>query len=335
MSKSKRAARQPQGPAPREKKNPFLNTEGALRTGWLLTVSLLCCAAVALGARLALAAGCSALFRAWNVNAENAWRAPGWARLFYAWQGSAVSAAVSALLLAACLPLRRLWRMKALKNAAPFDKRLWDRSGSGWKGLLWPGCAGLMTAVAVGLLCLIPDSSRLSWPIARPNLTPGLPALAAVSLLGVLAEECFTKGVLYDGLCPRWGRAWATAWACAAFFALGGGLGGSAVSAINVALLGLVGCALYERFGLWAAAGFRWFWGNGCAFLLGFGGSDAAVYRLYQVSETLLTGGDSGPMYGLWATALLLLWLALLNGRWLKDRARRAMNTGMARRPNA
>lgn len=334
MSKSKRAARQPQGTAPREKRPLFLNTEGGLRTGWLLAVSLLCCAAVALGVRLALAAGCAALFRAWNVNAENAWRAPGWARVFYAWQGSAVSAAVSVLLLAVCLPLRRLWKNGAHKGA--FDgKRLWDRDGAGIKGLIWPGCAGLLTAIVVGLLCLLPDSSRLSWPIARPNLTPELPALAVVSLLGVLAEECFTKGVLYDGLSPRWGRVWATACACAAFFALDGGLGGNAVSAVNVALLGLVGCALYERFGLWAAAGFRWFWGIGCAFLLGFGGSDASVYRLYRVSETLLTGGDSGPMYGLWATVLLLLWLALLNRRWLKEHIGKAMRAGTARKRNA
>jgi len=40
-------------------------------------------------------------------------------------------------------------------------------------------------------------------------------------------------------------------------------------------------------------------------FLLGFGGGDTAIYRLYGVSEALLTGGDAGLMHGLWTTMAL------------------------------
>ena len=320
MSKSKREAGKVKTSAPREKKSLFLDGMGKLRTGWLLAVSLLCCAAVALGARYALAAGCSALFHAWNIDAGNALRAPGWARLFYTWQGSAVTAVVSALLLAACLPLRQLWQAGNADDSK-HARRLWNRDGLGVKGLLWSGCGGLLTVLILAALCLIPDSSRLSWPLNRPNLTSGLPFVAVVSLLGVLAEECFTKGVLFDGLEARWGGIWATACACAASFALGGGLGGGAIYAVNAVLLALLGCALYARFGLWAAVGFRWLWSLGCAFLLGFGGSGMAVYRLYRVSEALLTGGASGPMTGLWTTGLLRLWLAVLNAGKLKDLA--------------
>ena len=75
---------------------------------------------------------------------------------------------------------------------------------------------------------------------------------------------------------------------------------------MNALLLGIAGCLLYARHGLWTSVGFRWGWGFATAFLLGFGGGDGAVYRLYGVSEALLTGGDAGPMHGLWVTLLLL-----------------------------
>ena len=80
---------------------------------------------------------------------------------------------------------------------------------------------------------------------------------------------------------------------------------GSWTAAVNVLLLGLACCLLYREKGIWTAAGFRWGWSVVNVFLSGFGGGDVAVYRLYGVSEELLTGGDAGPANGLW-TALML-----------------------------
>ena len=58
--------------------------------------------------------------------------------------------------------------------------------------------------------------------------------------------------------------------------------------------------------------GLRWGWSFATVFLLGFGGGEASLLRFYGVSETLLTGGDAGPVYGLYLTiilALALVWL--------------------------
>ena len=298
MSKSKRAAQGNVAPAPRSGGNWLRAPEGGVRAGWLLAVSLLCYVALALAARRGMGAGFAALFRTWGVNGDTVGRAPGWARLVYRWHGSLVSLVVNAALLALCRPLRRLWLGRA--RAPRFEGRPFGRAA----------LAGLGLALAALALGLVPDSLRPEWPLISPRFTAALPLLCAVSLVSALAEEAFTKRVLYDGLLPRWGRGWAAAIACGWFFAGNGGYAGNALSAVNVALLGLLCCAAYEKDGLWAAAGLRWAWSAATVFLLGFGGGEAALYRFYGVSENLLTGGDAGPVYGLWTTLLLLAALA-------------------------
>ena len=306
MSRSRRAARGDSASAPRTGGTWLRAPEGGVRAGWLLAVSLLCGALAAAGLRLALGAGLAALFRGWGVNADTVARAPAWARLLYRWQGSLVSVAVAAALLALSAWLRRLWL------------GVGDRPRIDGRGLARYALAGLALALAALLLGLIPDSVRPEWPLGAPRLSWSLPALCAVSLLTALAEEAFTKRVLFDGIRSRAGAAWAAGVACAAFFLKNGGAQGNVVSAVNVLLLGALGCALYARRGLWAAVGLRWGWSAATVFLLGFGGGDAAVYRFYGVSENLLTGGDAGPAYGLWTTALLAAWLG-----WLLWRTRK------------
>lgn len=300
MSRSRRTAGETASPSPRG--NPFRTESGAWRGGWLLAASLLCYVAVRLGVRLGLSAGLGALLRAWNVNAETAGRAPGWARALYVWQGSLVTVAVSAATLeVACVLVKRVFAKPARKRDV--------------RAFIPFALAGLAAMLLIAALCLLPDSSRLLWPLGRPRLGWDLAALCGVSLLAALAEEAFSKGVLYDGLKPRWGRAWATAASVACFFLTNGGRPGNVPAAVNALLLGLAGCLIHERRGLWAAAGFRWGWSFACAFLLGFGGGEAAVYRLYGVSETLLTGGDAGPMAGLWAAAVLAAMIAVMEGK--------------------
>lgn len=300
MKGNKHTAQAATAPAPRQRRTWFASPGGTLRTPWLLAISLAGYALVALAARRALSAGFDALFAAWGIDEGNAWRAPSWARLVYSWHGSAVTALVSAALLVLTASLRRLWLGRTERA----------RLQAGALGAA--ALAGTIGAIGIAALCLIPDSVRLQWPLASPNLAPRLLPLLAISLLAALSEEAFLKRVLFEGLRGRWGLAWAYIAVCAFFFLSNGGWSGNAVSGINVLLLGAVCCALYERCGLWAVAGFRWGWSAATVFLLGFGGGDAAVYRLYGVSEALLTGGDAGPIYGLWTTIALaaaLVWL--------------------------
>lgn len=291
MSRSKRAAGEV-APAPRER------TAWYKRAGWLLAVSLVGYAAAAVGLRLLLDALLGALFRAWGLEATTVARAPAWARTLWRWQGSLVTVIVSAALLGLSLGLRRLWGL-AIADLRPRGKPLAAAA-----------LTGLGLAAVVLLAGLIPDSLRLEP--AAPRLTASLPTLVLASLLAATAEEAFTKGVLYDGITSRWGPIWATAAACAAFFMSNGGLAGSALSGINVLLLGFLCCIVHARFGLWAAIGLRWGWSVATVFLMGFGGGEASVLRFYGVSETLLTGGDAGPIYGLYATLALALPAAFL-----------------------
>ncbi|MBR1821299.1 MAG: CPBP family intramembrane metalloprotease [Clostridia bacterium] len=306
MSRSKRAAREREILAPGEREKWLRTPEGGVRAGWLLAVSLLSYTLVRLAALLGLTPGFAALFRAWGVNSATVARAPGWARLLWRWQGSVVTLTVSAALIAVCRWLRRLWLGK------------WERQRLEGGRLALFALAGLGMAVIVLLLGLLPDSLRLE--MAAPRFSWSLIAVCAVSLLSALAEEAFTKGVLFDGLAPRWGKAWAAAVACAWFFLGNGGYAGTAVSALNVLLMGFLCCVLYARYGLWAAVGLRWGWSFATVFLMGFGGGETAVYRFYGVSETLLTGGDAGPIYGLWTTLLLVGMIG-----WMERNRLRAM----------
>lgn len=297
MSKSKREAQGPIAPAPRRKRKLFTGESGEIRTGWLLAASLSACAIVAVAARYGLVRAFSALFRAWGVNADTAALAPCWARALYIWHGSIATLAYGILTLGLCRWLRRLWRIPAAKKRKNRPK-----------SALFGAC----TALIVAALCLLPDSSRLEWPLSSPRLSLQMPLLCGISLVAVWAEEAFTKGILLEGLLHRWGRPWAEIVAVAAFFLASGGIGGSWVSALNVALLGVLCCLLYERNGLWPAVLFRFGWSAVNAFLLGFGGGDASVYRLYGVSEVLMTGGDAGPAWGLWTALLFACGIALM-----------------------
>ena len=171
--------------------------------------------------------------------------------------------------------------------------------------------AGLCVALTSAGLFLLTDSLRLLWPLSRPRLSAGLAPLAALSLMTVLAEELFTKRVVYALADQAWGRAWATAIAAAVFFLSNGGYAGNILCAINVALTGILCCAVYARHSLAASVALRWGWSFATVFLLGYGGGSHAIYRLYGVSENLLTGGDAGFVYGLWLTIVLCAGLFL------------------------
>ena len=293
MSKSKRGAQGQTSPAPIGGKSAWTSEKGGIRTGWLLAVSLFGYALIALGTRFGLMRAFEALFEAWGIDQASVPRAPLWAQALYRWHGSLATVAFAALALALAKRLRRLWRLDGPLIPAPLT------------GLCRASLASVLMAVGIAALCLLPDSMRLDWPLRAPHITWTLPVLAAVSMFSALGEEAFLKRVLFDGLRARWSGLWTMGVVCAVFGLTGGGLGAGVIAAVNVLLLGLACCLLYGRYGFWTSVGFRWGWSAANAFVLGFGGGDAAIYRLYGVSEALLTGGDAGPMHGLWATMAL------------------------------
>lgn len=312
MSRKRGAARGPENPAPRVK-SLFRSPTGGLRGGWLLAVSLLCCALVAVGLRRALLALFAALFRAWGVNADTAHLAPTWARLLFRWHGGIASALVASGLIALSAGLRKLWAVDQDTKKAFLTKEGKDKKAGTFARF---ALLGLSLPVVATLPALLFDSVRPQWPLTAPRFTLALIPLLAVNLLSALAAEMFVWRVLYDGLKPRWGAKWAAAIAVAAYFVMASGWAGNAVGAVNVALMGLMGCAVYARRGLWASVGLRFGWSAAATLLLGFGGGEAAVYRFYGVSEALLTGGDAGPACGLTATLLLVAALAWLGRRY-------------------
>ena len=301
MSRSRRVAGTPPVDQGRGAKGSILtDAAGALRGGWVTALTVLAWAAVSLGTQLLLASGFGALFGAWGVYAGNIHLAPAWARLVYGWHGSAITAVRAAAVIALALGLRR-----ALRLGRPGR----DSLSRGGRAAL----AGAGAAVLLAALFLMTDSLRADWPLTRPRLSAGLPALLGISLLSVLAGEMLTKRVLFDALRPRWGSVWASAAATLLFFLESRGYAGGPVGAVNALLLGALCCALYARAGsLWIAAGLRWGWSAANLFLLGFGGGEQAVYRLYGVSENWLTGGDAGLICGLGTTLALLAALAWL-----------------------
>ena len=292
MSRSKRAAQGNASPAPIQREKPIGGSSKKAQTAALLAMSLLCYAIVALAMRWGLGRGFAALFEVWNLNMQNARRAPAWARLLYVWQGSVVSLAVSAAILALGRWLRRLW------GSAGSARFAWR--GSGGAALI-----GLAGAILVAALCLIPDSMRLYWPLTAPKLSLAALWLCAISFAAVTAQASFAMRVMYDGVLPRWGRGWAAAVASLTLFLSNGGWRGGPVGALNAVLMGLMCAVAYDGFGLWTTVGFMWSWSTAVNVLFGFGAGETAVYRLYSVSEALLTGGDAGFDCGLWTTLLL------------------------------
>ena len=297
MSRSRRAPEPT--PTPLHKRSrrirPWLLTAGKAALWILLTLIL----------RLGLSRGLNALFAAWNVSMDTLSRAPGLARTLYLWQGSIVSLIVSVLGIALIVGLLRV----------PLPPLRLKVAGRWW--LIGTGLAVVLAAVF-----LVIDSLRLNWPLTAPKLSFGLFILWLLSLLTVLSEELFLRSLLQTGLKTPWG----IAAAALVFFLMNGGYSGTVISGVNVTLLGAVCGLIFSRYGLWADAAFRWGWSFASVFLLGQGGGAHSVYRLYGVSEGLLTGGDAGFVYGLGLTAALIL----LGGALILPRQNKSGDEGIA-----
>ena len=269
----------------------FMN-DGGLRSGWKMARDAALYLGVFYGVLFGLAGGFGALFNAWGLTTDNLYRAPVWAQRVVAWHSDFAYAAAYVLSgIAGFLMTQRCVRSRA--------RSLWIGVGAG--ALI----AALLTAVA---LCL--DCMRLEWPLSEPSLSVAQMASAAVLVVGKLSGEILTKRILFE----RAGRRTVGyALVCAATFLMMRAWTDAAM-ALNTVLAAVVGCALYERGGLAASAGFP------CAMYLWFGLifawpgmsiSASPLYALYHVSDAWLTGGNMGAMSG-WGCAILLMIGAIL-----------------------
>jgi len=252
--------------------------------------------------RYGLSAVFARLFELWGIGPDNAYLAPGWARFLYDWNGHIVSALTALALLLFSAFLRRIWKIN--------DYRI--QSVRSWvcrSGLIGLGCSALAVC-----LSLIPDSMRLEWPLTAPGWDYSVAFAAIIILLRILSEEVFLKRVLFDGLIEYWGTAAVVVTGSLAFLLLRANEVACVVGWFNLFLTGALTCLLYSSFGLAAVICFRTGWEIGCLLVWGSNsGGNRSLYRMYAVSENLMTGGDYGLINGLWATIVLsgcLIWLA-------------------------
>lgn len=279
----------------------IFNGNGAVRTFWLLSATLIAFSAASLGLRLSANALFDKIFDIWGVNIQTVMRAPEWARTIYVWHGSMVTVIVSLLMIAVALLLRRMW----LKNRLSTGKISWGAI------LLLAGVCFAIFSIALFLLF---DSTRLERPLNQPEFAISQPILLIIMLISAVSEEIFNKTVVLDGIKSRWGYFAAVVISVAIFFCDSAGYGGNICCAINVILLGCLCACLYMRLGVWASAGLRCGFSFGTSILMGFGsGQTESVYQVYHVSDGWLTGGTGGMIYGFYMTLCLSFALIFLN----------------------
>lgn len=266
-------------------KRLFWAKSGCLRTPWgLLAGAVLAAAALALPYLPAM--GLDALFAAWNVNAQTAARAPGWARLLYNGSGTLVAWIGYGLLLAAGFGACRLCRVPA-KGERMARRRM----------LLWA-----LPALALSLLFLATDSLRMQNGWLSPQLNATWAIRLILCALGAAAEGVWFRRWL-NGLLNRAMPGWLARLLTALLFgACAAGLSaGTPLQAVNLALLGWLLLEPDASTADFAAGRFAFLLPG---LLLAPVGS-AALYRLLDVSEPVLTGGAAGISAGSAMTVLL------------------------------
>lgn len=277
-------------------KHIFFNSESTLRMGWTLLFGVGGYYIVMFCLYWGLSAIFGALFEAWNLTTTNLMRAPLWAQFIVAWHSNFADAL--AYVVPACL---LLWLAKCPKTV--FQARWVGRSV-----LAGIGIAAGLTAVA-----LLSDSLRMEWPLWEPLLHLGQPIGFVLLLLGRWNSEVLSKQFVFTKVRVHWGRGWAYLGATVLTFVLYAPWSQNVSYMVNAVLLGIVSCALFERGGLWASMGFQASWTIWASEIFAFpnvASTTRPVYALYHVSDAWLTGGNNGPMSGLWMT----LWLCLLAG---------------------
>ncbi len=275
-------------------KRIFRNERGGLRAGWKPVIGVAAGFGTLFAVRFLLGFAFGKLFEAWGVTNNNLVYAPVYAQCIVRWHTdfTHLAAYIAAMLI-------------GLKLAGRWTKPVENRPGMiAFGALAGTVCAALLTAASLAL-----DSMRLEWPIGEPSISLGLMTGMIVLIAGCLCNEVLGKRLVFDPLRQRFGR-WPAYLAVAIISAFADT---TPLGMLNSALIGFVGCLMYERGGLPASAAMQASWMFWTNHLFAWPDSGFAnVYRMYEVSEGWLTGGSAGAEAGIGCTILWMIIAACL-----------------------
>lgn len=278
-------------------KRIFVNQQGLLRVGWRLALGIGAYATAFYGAMGLLSLVLGKLFAAWGLTNANLIYAPRWAQWIVAVHADAIYIAAYAVALLVGMLLARRWmpaRRSSVKEIG--------------KGALAGAVPGLVLTASAFLL----DSMRLESPLTEPAVSYSQMTALVVLLMGSLSGEVLTKRLVFDPVKARYGR-WIGRLGVMLMSVLLSGSWSSGMGLITAALMGLVGCVLYERGGLMASAALTAGWSAWTGWLFAWPNTGSAcVYRMYTVSEVWLIGGNAGAACGFGSVLLWAMIAAIL-----------------------
>ena len=240
------------------------------------------------------------LLNAWGVTYANLPQCPIWIQYLVTYQTGIYSAAAAVITIAVSAFLLRNAKAKPdlIRTAAAFG-------------------AGIAAPALFAALFLLTDSMR------PYTFSAGLSAHTFISLallaLTSLAEAALALGYVRGSAEKRCGRIAGYICAVIMFCIMNIFSTTGIISLVNLILMAPILCFIAEKFGVLPAAalrtGFQW-----CSTaVIGFTASETAVFRLYPVSETILTGGQHGIMHGIAFTIICAIPLLTLLIRRIKS----------------
>lgn len=284
-------------------KRIFADQQGSLRVGWRLALGISAYAAAFYGAMGLLSLAFGKLFETWGVTNENLIYAPRWAQWIVATHADASYITAYAVALLTGMALARRW--------TPAQRSI---AKEAVKGAL----IGVMPGLVLTFAALMLDSMRLESPLTEPAVSYSQASALAVLIMGSLSSEALTKRLIFDPVKHRFGR-WVGILAVMLTSVLLSGRWGSAMGLITAAMMGIAGCAVYERGGLIASASLMAGWSAWTSWLFAWPNTGSAcVYRMYTVSEVWLTGGNAGVSCGFGSVLLWTIIAAILLRREIK-----------------
>lgn len=278
----------------------LFRTEDGLRLVWRLAIGAAAYAAALYGIIGGLGWTFGKLFDAWGLTTSNLAYAPLWARHIVAWHTDFVYG---------------LAYIASIFTGIAAAERLCGKAAERGKNRpLTGGAIALAMAVGLTAVSLFADSMRMELPFGEPSFEVLQFGALVVLILGKLSAEILTKRIVFDITCAR-AKRW-PAYLLAVLVSMAPtAVWSHPLGVINALLMGLLGCVLYERYGLAASTAFQTVWSAWCSLVFRFPGVAASaepVYALYHVSDAWLTGGNAGPGCGAWVTVFCsasLIWL--------------------------
>lgn len=272
-------------------KSIFKNRLGEIRLIWLLLF-----AAFLYGLSMY---GVSALYWSiyhkmmgiWGVTSANISRAPGIVQFLYRF-----SALIAVLIQNGCLLLSARWLAAVSDMNTPWSKRGF------WQGILL-GTAGV---VLIWAFCMALGCVRLGASLKCPSFSINTAAIMLTSLISAAGEGYFLYGIFKRVLMKRLSF-WLALSSIALFNMCIALLNGNSffMSLLNAALMATTCALLAEDGRISQMIGFRMAWVYMDQGILGFAGSQAALYETYPVNLYWLNGGNGGLNASLLSCLLL------------------------------